>query len=298
MKQQDPEFFSDISIVSNPTGTLPNSVVDDASRDSSGIVSGFHSHPTSRVVQVASLGLPSVASPMILDEIDRESNEISPPDGDEVFLGIYESESESKTTPQTLPPSLTSCLPSPLPLTTVEEEKYGKPMGLVSNQGGIKEKFTIQSTLNLNGKYLNTWIVGMEQPREYEKYFTEIKFGIEKKEAAKQVMIPISRPPPPSPLSPPSPPPPPLLPGIDEKNGGTMMESKQSSWEKTTPFNNHLEWGYLGYPSNGLKNDNWAAIDSWGSQLLNRKIDRVLTRKQNINPLVNKATDQRFVNWN
>ncbi|CAI9282083.1 unnamed protein product [Lactuca saligna] len=212
---------------------------------------------------------------MILDEIDRESNEISPPDGDEVFLGVYELESESKTNPRTLPPNLTSCLPSPLPLTTVEEEKYGKPMGLISNQGGMKEKFTIQYTLNLNGKYLNTWI-----------------------EAAKQVMIPISRPPPPSPLPPPSPPPPPLLPGIDEKNGGTMMESKRSSWEKTTPFNNRLEWGYPGYTSNGLKNDNWAAIDSWGSQLLNRKIDWVLTRKQNINPLVNKATDQRFVNWN
>ncbi|CAI9280075.1 unnamed protein product [Lactuca saligna] len=90
MKQQNQEFFSDISIVSDPTGTLPKSVVDDASRDSSSIVSSFQSHTTSRVVQVASLGLPSVTSPMILDEIDRESNEISPPDGDEVLLGVYE----------------------------------------------------------------------------------------------------------------------------------------------------------------------------------------------------------------
>lgn len=65
-----------------------------------------------------------------------------------------------------------------------------------------------------------------------------------------------------------------------------LTEHQRSTWEKATLFNNRLEWGYLGYPSNGLKNDNWAAIDSWGSQLLNGKMDLVLTSKQNISPLV------------
>ncbi|CAI9292732.1 unnamed protein product [Lactuca saligna] len=251
MKQQDPEFFSDISTFPDSIVMLLEPVIDDAPKDMSSGISDFScTSPVTHVPMNEGFVCFSGGNSTLntSEEVESFPGTVKNIDYQEQIQNTNLHFEINGTSPNSLRRRLQ-----------------------LSVTGSMQHGWNSTSLLDLGDDGHDCHDIDLERDSK-----TPLSFLI-----------------PPS-----SPPPPPLPPGIDVKHRGTMMESKRSSWEKTTPFNNRLEWGYLGYPSNGLKNDNWAAIDSWGSQLLNRKIDWVLTSKQNISPLVNKATDQCFVNWN
>ncbi|CAI9270016.1 unnamed protein product [Lactuca saligna] len=253
MKQQDPNFFSNISIVSDPTGKLPTSVVDDASRDTSGMVSGFQSHPTSGVVLVASMGLPSVEKKIKLNYKNSSSR-------------VPDSTCTSPVTPVPMSEGslcFSGCNPTPKSSKVVESLPWK------ANRNGYEQLDTIKKSFPVYESTIHLLTFSDPKPEGGNLGPTKSSTTAATYEHRPGV-LPIR----------------------------TLAECKGSFTKITAPLNDGWEEVYLGQHNNGLKNENWAAIDSWGSQLLTRKIDWVLTSKQNISPLVINATDQRLVNWN
>ncbi|CAH1412140.1 unnamed protein product [Lactuca virosa] len=270
MKQQDPEFFSDISSFPDSIVTLLEPVVDDAPGDTSfgisdssctspvthvpmseGFVcfSGGNSTPNTSEEEVESFpwvvknkklaefngyDISLVTPEPVIECSECLSDDNSIPKSSELVESLPETlERDSKTPPPFLIP------PSPPPSPPPWFETSVKGAGRKQEKPNKFLSLILRDRENSDGE-----VPGAEKSVIEEQRATD--FHVER-----------------------------------------LTEHQRSTWEKAAPFNNRLEWGYLGYPSNGLKNDNWAEIDSWGSQLLNGKIDLVLMSKQNISPLVN-----------